>query len=711
MGELVTLSKEGEIGVMTVNNPPVNALSPGVPEGIAQGIAEIENDPALKAGILIGEGQTFIAGADIKQFGKFFSGGAKRDAAGLNPIINGIESCSKPIVCAIHGTAFGGGLEFAMGCHYRIAVASAQVGQPEVKLGIIPGAGGTQRLPRLAGVMKAVEMCAQGDPIKADEALKLGILDRVLADGNLKEGAIAYAKELIAEGKPPRRTRDLKDKLGDEKSNAMIFGMARQMTQQKARGMLAPMKAIDAVEAATKCPFDEGLVQEAKCFLECLVSPQSRALIHVFFGERAVSKIPGLPKDLKPNEIKKAAIIGAGTMGGGIAMAYANAGIPVVVKEAKQEFLDRGMDTIKKNYAGTVKKGKLTQEKMDQRLAAIRPTLNYDDFKDADIVVEAAFEDLEVKRAVFKELDKVCKPDCILATNTSTLDIDKMAEVTSRPQQVIGHHFFSPANVMRLLEIVRGAKTSNEVIATSMALAKKLKKVGVLVGNCFGFVGNRMVGQYTREAQFLLEEGAKPEDVDGALSNFGMAMGPLAMSDLAGVDVGWRVRQGSKHLIPAGQRQSKIVDKLYELGRYGQKTGKGFYKYNAGDRKPVPDPEVEKIIEDCAKEAGIPRRTITPEEIIERTIYALINEGANILDEEIALRAVDIDIIYIFGYGFPPYRGGPMWYANDVGLKKVYERVCEFEKQFGEIWKPAPLLKKLAEEGKNFEAFDRAKQG
>ncbi|MBI1784208.1 enoyl-CoA hydratase/isomerase family protein [Candidatus Sumerlaeota bacterium] len=708
MSDLVKLTQEGDIAVITVNNPPVNALSPGVPEGIYESIEKIEKDPSVKAAILIGEGQTFIAGADIKQFGKITSGEMKRDPAGLHTVLNKMELSSKPIICAIHGTAFGGGLEFAMACHYRIAVSSAQVGQPEVKLGIIPGAGGTQRLPRLCGVMKAVEMCAQGDPVKAPEALKLGILDRVI-EGDLKAGAIAYAKEIIAEGKPPRRTRDLSDKLGDAKQAAMICAMARTMAQQKARGMIAPIKAIDAVEAAASLPFEDGLKREAELFIECLVSPQSKAMIHVFFSQRATSKIPGLPKDVKPLPIKKAAIIGAGTMGGGIAMCYANAGIPVIVKEVKQEFLDRGMETIKKNYDGSVKKGKLTPEKMADRLKLIMPTLTYDEFKDVDIVVEAAFEDLEIKKSVFRELDKVTKPSCILATNTSTLDIDKMAEVTSKPQQVIGHHFFSPANVMQLLEIVRGAKTSNEVIVTSLEVAKKLKKVGVLVGNCFGFVGNRMVGQYTREAQFLLEEGATPAQVDKALTDFGMAMGPCAMSDLAGVDVGWRVKQGAKAHIPAGQRQSAITDKLYELGRYGQKTGKGFYLYNAGDRKPVPDPEVDKIIEQCAKDAGITRRTITGEEIIERTIYALINEGAKILEEGFASKASDIDIIYIFGYGFPPFRGGPMWYGSTVGLKKVYEKVCEFEKMHGDLWKPSGLLKKLADEGKTFEAFDKSK--
>lgn len=705
MSELVSLTNEGEIAVITVNNPPVNALSPGVPEGIIESVRKIKADPAIKAAVLIGGGRTFIAGADIKEFGKITSGQKKRDV-GLNPVLAEIEDCPKPIVCAIHGTAFGGGLEFAMACHYRVAVADAQVGQPEVKLGIIPGAGGTQRLPRLAGIPKAVEMCATGEPIKAGEALKLGIIDKII-EGDLRKGAIEYARELAAKGEAPRKTRDQKSKLGDEKTNAMIFKMARDMAEKQARGMLAPFKAIDAVEATTKLPFDEGVKRESELFMECLASPQSKALIHLFFGERAVSKIPDIPKETKVLPIKRAAIVGAGTMGGGIAMVYANAGIPVLLKETKQEFLDRGLDTIKKNYASTVKKGRLTQEKMDQRMALITPTLSYEGFGDVDIVVEAAFEDMGVKKQVFAELDKVCKADCVLASNTSTLDIDEIASATKRPQQVIGHHFFSPANVMRLLEIVRGKDSSAEVIATSMDLSKKIKKVGVLVGNCRGFVGNRMIGQYSREAQFLVEEGATVEQVDRALENFGMAMGVFRMADLAGVDVGWRVKQAHKHLLQPGERTSGIVDKLYELGRYGQKTGSGWYKYEAGKRDAIPDPEVEKIIEACAKESGIARRKISDEEIIERTIYALVNEGAKILEEGIALRAVDIDIIYVFGYGFPPAKGGPMMYADLVGLKKVYDRICEFEAEQGDLWSPAPLLARLAEEGKSFEAYDK----
>ena len=700
MSELVLLSKDGEVAIITINNPPVNALSPGVPEGIRAAIKDVTNDAAVKAVVLIGGGRTFIAGADIREFGKMTSGEKKRDAVGLLPLLLEIEDCPKPTIAAIHGTAFGGGLEVAMAFHYRVAVTTAQVGQPEVKLGLIPGAGGTQRLPRLAGIPKAIEMCAQGEPVRAPEAHKLGIIDRII-EGDLLKGAVAFAREVVARAERPSKTRERNEKL--ENPDPAIFVQARGALAKKARGQLAPFKAIDAIEAATRLSFEEASKKEAELFRECLFSPQSKALIHVFFGERAITKIPDLPPDTPIREIKKAAVVGAGTMGGGIAMVYANAGIPVILKEASQDLLDRGLEIIRKNYNNTMKKGRLTQEQMEQRLDLIKPALNYDGFDEVDIVVEAVFENLEIKKRVFGELNKVCRADAILATNTSTLDIDQMAESTSRPLQVIGHHFFSPANVMRLLEIVRGKKSAPEVIATSMALAKKLGKVGVLVGNCRGFVGNRMLGPYRREAEFLLEEGATVEEVDRALTDFGMAMGPMAMSDLAGIDVGWRVRQEAKHLTDESQRSSnRIGDRLYALGRYGQKTGAGYYRYEPGSRIPVPDPDVEKIIEECAREAAIERRKISPEEIVQRTIYALINEGAKILEEGIALRAVDIDIIYINGDGFPAYLGGPMWHADTIGLKKIFDRIREFEQQHGAHWKPAPLLKKLAEEGKTF---------
>jgi 3-hydroxyacyl-CoA dehydrogenase len=705
MNELVSQAREGEIAIITINNPPVNALSPGVPEGIAAAIAEACEDESIKGVVLIGGGRTFIAGADIKEFGKVTSG--EKGRGSLLPLLLAIEDCPKPTLAAIHGTAFGGGLEVAMAFHYRVAAPNAQVGQPEVKLGIIPGAAGTQRLPRLAGVAKAVEMCAFGEPVKASEALKTGIIDRVI-EGNLLQDAIEFLRERIAGGEQHPKTSERDEKLGDPDSNAAAFAAARSQAKKTKRGMTAPLAAIDAVEAATKLSFDQGCQRETELFRECLFSDQSKALIHVFFGEREVAKIPGLPKDTGSLEIRKAAVIGAGTMGGGITMNYANAGIPVLLKETSQEFLDRGLATIKKNYANSVKKGRFSQEVMDQRMALITPTLSYDGFEEADIVTEAVFEGMELKKQVFGELDKICKPDAVLASNTSTLNIDEIASATSRPKWVIGHHYFSPANVMRLLEMVRGKDTSQEVIATSMALSKRLKKVGVLVGNCRGFVGNRMLAPYGREAQFLVEEGALPQDVDAALYDFGFAMGPLAMGDLAGLDVGWRIRKEFKHLEKPGIRQPSLADRLCEMGRYGQKTGAGWYRYDE-NRNRIPDPEVEKLIEQVAEEAGIARRKITPEEIIERTQYALINEGARILEEGIALRAVDIDIIYLNGYGYPAWRGGPMWYANTVGLKKVYDRVSEFHAEHGELWEPAALLKTLAEQGKTFADFDKGK--
>ena len=704
MNELVSLTRDGEIAIITINNPPVNALSPGVPEGISASIAEAAQDDSIKGIILIGGGRTFIAGADIKEFGKVTSG--EKGRGSLLPLLLTIEDCPKPTVAAIHGTAFGGGLEVAMAFHYRVASRDAQVGQPEVKLGIIPGAAGTQRLPRLAGVAKAVEMCAFGEPVKAGEALKTGIVDQIV-EGDLLQGAVAFVRDLLAKGEGPRKTRDRNDKLGAE-TNAAIFETARAQAKKTKRGMIAPLAAIDAVEASTKLSFDEACQREAELFRQCLFSDQSKAMIHVFFGEREVAKIPGLSKDTRTLEIRKAAVIGAGTMGGGIAMNYANAGIPVLLKETSQEFLDRGLATIKKNYANSVKKGRFSQEVMDQRMGLITPTLTYDGFEAADIVTEAVFEGMELKKQVFGELDRICKPDAVLASNTSTLNIDEIASATSRPEWVIGHHYFSPANVMRLLEMVRGKATSDVVIATSMALSRRLRKVGVLVGNCRGFVGNRMLAPYGREAQFLVEEGALPQDVDAAIYDFGFAMGPLAMGDLAGLDVGWRIRKEFKHLEKPGVRQPALADRLCELGRYGQKTGAGWYRYDE-NRNRIPDPEVESLINQVSQEAGINRRTISAEEIIERTQYALINEGAKILDEGIAIRAVDIDIIYLNGYGYPAWRGGPMWYANTVGLKKVYDRVCAFHEQHGELWEPAPLLKTLAEQGKTFADFDKGK--
>ena len=701
MNDLVQFTKSGNIAVITINNPPVNALSPGVPEGLAESIEKLEAEPALHAAVVIGGGTTFIAGADIKEFAKITSG--KPRGEGHLGLLLKIENCHKPVVMAIHGTAFGGGLEVAMSGHYRVAVKSAKVGQPEVKLGIIPGAAGTQRLPRLAGVAKALEMCTDGNPISAEQALASGIVDKLI-DSDLLMGAVAFAQEISA--KPAPKTRERTEKLGTHEQNASIFAAARENARKKQRGMIAPLAAIDAIEAATKLPFEEGCNVEQELFNKCLFSPQSKALIHVFFGEREVAKIPDIPKDTPLIPIKTVGVVGAGTMGGGIAMVLANAGLPVLLKEFDQAALDRGMANIQKNYASSVKRGRFTQQFVDERLRLIWPTLNFDDFANIDLVIEAVFEGMALKQEIFRQLDKICKSGAILASNTSTLNIDEIASSTLRPQFVIGTHFFSPANVMRLLEIVRGKATSKEVIATCMQLSKPLGKVGVLVGNCRGFVGNRMFHPYVRESVFLVEEGAAVAEVDRALTDFGMALGPLAVGDLAGLDVGWRIRKEYRHLEKPGVRQPFAGDQLCEMGRFGQKTGGGWYKYDE-NRQPAFDPEVAALVKKWAAENSVRQRTISPEEIVDRCIYALVNEGARILEDGFALRAVDIDIIYINGYGFPAYRGGPMWYADTVGLKKVYDRVLEFHQQLGELWEPAPLLKQLAEQGKTFAEYEK----
>src|ERR1700678_3804759 len=702
MSDLVQFAKDNEIAVITINNPPVNALSPGVPEGISEAIERISNDPEIMAAVLIGGGRTFVAGADIKEFGKMASGKAPR-GGGMLPFLLRVEDSRKPTVVAIHGTAFGGGLELAMSGHYRVAVPSAQVGQPEVKLGIIPGAAGTPRLPRLGGVSAAVEMCADGKPVSAEKALALGIIDK-LVDGDLLAGAIAFAREVAS--KPAPKTRERNGKLGTPEQNAPIFTAARENARKKQRGLLAPVAAIDAVEAATKLPFEEGCKVEQELFIKCLMSDQSKALIHVFFGEREVAKIPDIPKDTPLIPVRRLAVVGAGTMGGGITMVFANAGIPVLLKEADQAALDRGLATIQKNYANSVKRGRFTQQFVDECLKRIEPTLSFDGFSSVDMVIEAVFEGMALKKEIFGQLDRVCKPGAILASNTSTLSIDEIASTTSRPESVIGTHFFSPANVMRLLEIVRGKKTGNDVIATCMQLSKKIGKIGVPVGNCRGFVGNRMFGPYRREAQFLVEEGASIEAVDAALTDFGMVMGPLATADLAGLDVRWRIRQEHRHLEKPGIRQPFAEDKLCELGRYGQKTEAGWYKYDTQRRATI-DPLVDQLLSEWVAEAGVPQRQISTEEIADRCILALVNEGARILQEGYALRASDIDIIYINGYGFPAYRGGPMWYADTLGLKTVYQRILQFHNLHGETWEPAPLLKQLAEQGRTFAEFGK----
>jgi 3-hydroxyacyl-CoA dehydrogenase len=700
MDDLVQLAIDNDVAIITINNPPVNALSPDVARGIATSVEQSGKDVSVKMIVLIGAGRTFVAGADIKEFGKITSGKSVR-GAGLLPLLSQIEDLSKPVVVAIHGKAFGGGLELAMACHYRVAAPNAQMGQPEVKLGIIPGAGGTQRLPRLVGVVKAVEMCAEGNPILASDALQSGLVDRLI-DGDLLRGAVAFAREVISQ--PIHKTRERLDKLNIPAQNTGVFDSAREKARTRQRGMKSPLAAIDAVEAATTMSFEAGCQVEQRLFRECLFSDQSKALIHVFFGEREVAKIPDIPKETSITPVNSVAVVGAGTMGSGIAIVFATSEIPVLLKDTDQQALDRGVAAIRKDYQNSVKRGRFRQAFVDECMERIKPTLAYDDFGNVDMVVEAVFEGMALKKEVFAQLDRSCKKGAILASNTSSLNIDEIAAATSRPESVIGTHFFSPANVMRLLEIVRGKVSSNEVIASCMHLAKRLSKVGVLVGNCRGFVGNRMFGPYRREAQFLVEEGASITAVDQTLYEFGMAMGPLATGDLAGLDVGWRIRKEYRHLDKPGQRQPFAEDRLCELGRYGQKTGAGWYKYD-DNRRAVSDPEIQSLISQWAREAGIPQRNISSDEIVERCVYALLNEGARILEEGIALRAVDIDIIYLNGYGFPRYRGGPMWYADTVGPKTIYQRICDFQRQYGELWEPAPLLKRLAEENKTFAEF------
>jgi 3-hydroxyacyl-CoA dehydrogenase len=692
MNGLVVISRQDGIQIVTIQNPPVNALSPGVPEALAAAVQAAATDDTLTATIIIGGGRTFIAGADIREFAKIVSGEAP--PLNLNAILNEIENSPKPVIMAIHGSALGGGLETAMAGHYRVAVASAQLGQPEVKLGLIPGAGGTQRLPRLAGVRQAMEMCAFGDPISATAALEAGIVDRII-EGDLLTGAIAFARE----NPPVRRTRDLDAKLTTETESDSLAALCKDACAKRFRLQSAPLAAIDCVASTSRLNFEQGLAFESARFNDCLTGTQSRAMIHVFFGERTVARIPSLPAETKPMPIRRAAVVGAGTMGGGIAMCLANAGLPVVLKDTTQSNLDRGLAIIARNYANSVNKRKLTAEESARRQALIQPTLHYEDFAEADIVIEAAFEELALKKHIFAELDAVMRPGAILATNTSTLNIDEIAAVTTRPDHVLGTHFFSPANVMRLLEVVRGKATAPQVLATAMDLAKTLRKIGVVSGNCFGFIGNRMFGPYRQQAVRLVEEGASPWLVDQTLYDWGMAMGPLAVGDLAGIDVWWRVHQEALRLNLPHIAASSFEEELYKLGRFGQKTGAGWYLYDE-QRRPAPDPEVERLLHLYTAEQAIEQRKITETEIRQRTIYALVNEGARLLEEGIALRPVDIDIVYVHGYGFPAWRGGPMHYAESVGLSRVLDSIQSFYDAQGPIWKPAALLVQAAAKGK-----------
>jgi 3-hydroxyacyl-CoA dehydrogenase len=722
MSEPVIVTFQDGVAIVLIDNPPVNALSEPVVAGLEAALRRIAADSAVDAVVVIGAGRTFIAGADIKGLEQL-AWGAGRGAPEMHDLLQRIEDSPRPVVMALHGTALGGGLEVAMAGHYRVAVADAQVGQPEVNLGIIPGAEGTQRLPRLVGVEKALEMCVSGRPIKAPEALGIGLIDRII-DGDLAAGAVAFAREvavrrgglsgLPADGSTkqdaPRKTRERGDKLPPRDALPAMLEAGRRLAAKVRRHQQAPLAAIDAIAAAATLPFEEGCARERELFFSCSTSEQCKALIHAFFAERAVSRVPGVSKealsrDAAVSPVTRVGIVGAGTMGTGIAVACANAGLTVYLTDATAAGSEHGLATIRKNYDSSVKRGRLTADAAADRLGRIRTQVGYEGFDAADVIVEAVFESMSLKQDVFRALDGIAKRGCILATNTSTLDIDAIAAATSRPESVIGLHFFSPAHVMRLLEIVRGRTTSSETVAAALVLAKKLGKVGVVVGNCPGFVGNRMMFPYMYEAQFLVEEGATPEQVDRALTGFGMAMGIFAVDDMGGLDVLWRVQQELGHFADSNVRKPLVHTRLYEMGRLGQKTGKGWYLYGE-DRTPAADPEVEALIEKLATAAGIVRRTVTDAEIVERCVLALINEGAKALDEGYALRASDIDVIYVTGYGFPAWRGGPLFYADRTGLRTVHDRIAAFHRELGPRWAPAPLLARLAAEGRTFREFD-----
>ena len=698
----VSVATHAQVALITIDNPPVNALGTDVVEGLSAAIDEVARNSSIHAAVLIGAGRTFVAGADIKGLEQL-AWGSETGLPEMHDILKRLEDLPKPFVMAMHGTALGGGLELAMAGHYRVAAPDAQMGQPEVNLGIIPGAEGTQRLPRLVGMEKAIEMCVSGKPIKAREALAAGLIDRII-DGDLATGAMAFAREKIGIALP--KTRERTDTLPPRDQLPAMLQAGRDLARKTRRNLEAPVAVVDALEAAATLPFDEGCQKEREVFFRCVRSDQAKALIYAFFAERGASRVPGVTKDTPVATVKSVGIIGAGTMGGGIAMACANAGITVRLTDAGQPALDAGMATIKKNYDVSVARGRFTPEMVHERVARIQPQIGYDGFGTVDLIIEAVFENLALKKEIAAALDGVAKPDCIVATNTSTLNIDEIAAAARRPATVLGLHFFSPANVMRLVEIVRGAATSSETIATAMAVAKRLGKVGVVVGNCPGFVGNRMMFPYMYEAQFLVEDGAAPEQVDRALTDFGMAMGIFAVDDMAGLDVAWRVRKELNQFSGPGERKPIVSDALCEMGRFGQKAGKGWYQYG-NDRKPTPDPEVQSLIERLTADAGITRRTFTAQEIIERTIYALINEGARVLEEGYASRAADIDVIYLTGYGFPAWRGGPMFYADRVGLANVYGRIAAFHRELGDRWRPAPLLERLAREGRTFQDLDR----
>jgi len=689
----------GNIALLSIDNPPVNPLSSGVRQGLFDGVSSALADDAIEAIVLTGMHRAFIAGADISEFGA-----AATEGVGLGEALDKMEGSTKPIIAAINGTAFGGGLEVALCCDYRIAAATAPVGLPEVKLGLLPGAGGTQRLPRLIGAESAVQAIVSGNPIMAPDALTMGIVDRV-ASGDIVDDAIAYAQEIIADGAATRKIRDLEGRVSADRGNTALFEKFAANLDKTHRGQFAPAQILQCIEAAVNAEsFDEGMAVERARFAECMSDPQREALIHIFFAERAANKIPGLSKDVPLLDINKGSVIGAGTMGGGIAMCFANAGIPVRVHDNDPENLARGIKVIEGNYARTVSKGRLTQEEMDKRMSLIIPTENFDDLGDGDIVVEAVYENLDLKKEIFARLDKVMKQGALLATNTSGLDVDAIAGMTDRPEFVCGMHFFSPANVMRLLEVVRGKDSSPVVLGTAMALGKRLGKVSVMAGNCPGFIGNRMLGGYTRQAALMILEGATPAQVDKVIFDFGLAMGPFTMNDMVGLDLGWRAR---KMMGGTNEVTARIPDELCELGRYGQKNGKGYYQYAEGDRTPRPDPEADAVIAKVSEDLGYARRDFSDDEILKRCMYPLVNIGARLLEEGHALRAGDIDTVYVNGYGFPTYVGGPMWFADTQGLDNVLADMERFFEETGdEVWKPSDLLKKLVSEGKNFASLD-----
>ena len=687
----------GDIALMTIDNPPVNPLSSGVRQGLSDGVNAALADDNVKAIILTGAGRAFIAGADISEFG------GKAEGPSLHDCLTTMENSAKPIIAAINGTAFGGGLEVALCCHYRVIAASAPVGLPEVKLGLLPGAGGTQRLPRLIGAQKALDFILSGDPIPGPMATQMGIAD-ALADGDVIESAMAFAADIIAKGSSVRRIRDEEEIVAKDRGNAEMFDAARKNAARKMRKRFAPEMIVQCIEAAVNLgDFDAGLAVEQECFAKCLKHPQRESLIHMFFSEREVSKIPDVPKDTATQKIDTAAVIGCGTMGGGITMSFLNVGIPVTTLEMNQEALDRGIGVIKRNYDIQVQRGRMTAEEVDKRMSLLTGTTNFEDLGSADLILEAIYENIDVKVDTFKKMDAIAKPGAILASNTSALDIDKMAEATSRPESVIGLHFFSPANIMKLLEIVRGGKTSKEVIASSMKLGRQLNKIAVLSGNAPGFIGNRMLAGYTRQAGEIILQGATPYQVDNALLQFGMPMGPFQMNDLVGLDLGWRARKLSGMKPEDVPITARVADKLCEMDRYGQKNNRGYYIYPEGSRAGQADPEVVALVEETSAELGIERRSIEDEEVLKRCLYPLINEGARILEDGIAIRPCDIDIVYINGYGFPEVTGGPMFWADQIGLENILADIKGFQKEYGgTIWEPAPLLERLVAEGKTF---------